>query len=59
MVLRLLEVLLPLFLQVLVDDALERGLVDFHAAALVLERLQQQFLHHLLFHGCLRSLSAS
>ncbi len=51
MVLGLLVVLFPLFLQVLVHDALERSLVDFHAAALVLQRLQQQFLHHLLFHG--------
>jgi hypothetical protein len=32
-----LVILLPFFLQVLVDDALQRRLVDLHAAHLVLQ----------------------
>ena len=41
-VLGLLEILLPFLAQVVVEDALERGLVDEHAALLVLQRLQQK-----------------
>src|SRR5688572_17338601 len=39
-----------LFLEVLVHHALERGLVDFRPAHLVLQRLQEQLFNHLLIH---------
>src|SRR5689334_2612533 len=38
----LLEILLPLLLQVGIDDALERGLIKNDASTFVLERLQQE-----------------
>ena len=39
---RLLEILFPLFAQIVVDRAFERGAVNERAAALVHERLQQE-----------------
>lgn len=50
MIAGLLKILFKLFLQIVIDDALERGFVDLNTAALVLERLQQQFLNLCLFH---------
>jgi hypothetical protein len=41
---RLAQVLLPLFLEVFVLGAGHCGFIKLHATALVLERLQQQFL---------------
>ena len=39
---RLLEVLLPLFLEIFVHHALKRALIDVDPASLVLERLREQ-----------------
>ena len=50
-VLRLLEVLLPLLLEVLVHDAAKGGLVDLHAAQFGLERLVQKFVDFFVLHG--------
>ena len=53
-VLRLLEVLLPLLLQVALTAQLNRALVDLHAAELGLESLEQELLAlivlHVVFH---------
>ena len=50
-ILRLLEVLLPLLLEVLVDDAAKGGLVDLHTALFGLERLVQKLVDFLILHG--------
>src|SRR6185503_2215452 len=59
MLLGFFQILLPLFLQVLVDDALERRLVNLGAAHLVLQSLQHQLLDHLHFHWIVLSLACS
>src|SRR5262245_24228513 len=49
---RLLEILLPLFLELVVDRALERGLVDLNTALLGLESLIQELRDLFVLHWC-------